>query len=374
MKPIRFLSCLLLALAAFEFSVCAQSKRAMPLRANIILIVADGLGTGDLSCYGQTQFQTPNLDRLATNGIRFTNYDAGGTASAPAFAALMLGKNTSHLPDAGFSLTANDITIAQVLQNSGYHTGLIGKWNLGDENSPGAPWEKGFDEFAGYLNPAEAENVYADYIWRYMPRFDLQTKQSNAYKGREPVYPNTGGQKGQYIPDWLMTLATRYIRNNIPDPFNHYTPFFLVVNEAVPGNGNCAVPTDAPFSEEPWPQIEKNRIATISRIDNDVGTLLHYLDGTKQAKNTVIFFTSDTVPKKRNGIDPQLLHESASPDDLRVPMIVYWPGKIPPGQVSGLGCSAKDFLPTAASIGLTQSPGKVDGVSLSSTLFGQTPK
>ena len=142
----------------------------MPRRPSIILIVADGLGYGDLSCYGQTKFQTPNLDRLAAEGVRFTSYYAGDAVSSPARAALMLGRDSGHLKqraDVDVPLAADDITVAQLLKQSGYHTGLIGEWDLGGDGTSGAPWNKGFDEFAGYLDPGDAENYYADYIWRY---------------------------------------------------------------------------------------------------------------------------------------------------------------------------------------------------------------
>jgi arylsulfatase A-like enzyme len=373
MKPIRFLLCLALALTVFELSADTPSSRPLPRRANIILIVADGLGQGDLSCYGQTQFQTPNLDKLAASGVRFTNYSAGGLASSAALAALMTGKDTSHQPDASYTLASGDITVAQLLGNSGYSTGMIGEWDLGDQNSSGAPWEHGFQQFAGYFDPADVENVYADFIWRYEPRYDTNN-QPNPFNGREMVYDNTGGQKGKYIPDWLTTLAVTYAKMYKPVRFNHYRPFFLALNFTIPGNGKREVPTDAPFSEEAWPQAEKNRAAMITRLDNDIGQLLENLDKTGQTKNTVIFFTSDTVPKKGGGTDPQFFHENASPDDLRVPMIVSLPGKFPAGQVCGLACSARDFLPTATAIGLVRPPEKVDGTSFLPALLGGAQK
>jgi arylsulfatase A-like enzyme len=142
----------------------------------------------------------------------------------------------------------------------------------------------------------------------------------------------------------------------------------------IPGNGYRAVPSDAPFSEEAWPQPEKNRAAAIGRLDDDIGRLLEQLDKLHQTSNTVIFFTSDTIPKKGGGVDPQFFHEISSTNDLRLPMIVRWPGRIPAGQVSGLECSARDFLPTAATIALTQPPGKIDGTTFFSALFGQNQK
>ena len=145
----------------------------------------------------------------------------------------------------------------------------------------------------------------------------------------------------------------------------------MVLNETIPGNGNREVPTDAPFSDEPWPQAERNRAAAIARLDDSIGKLINQLGTLDQFSNTVVFFTSDTVPKKDAGVDPKFFHENAGNGDLHVPFIVSWPGRIPAGQVSGVSCSARDFLPTAAAIGRVQPAQHVDGVSLLPVIFGR---
>jgi len=188
------------SLSAIFTNVAPAARPAIPRRASILFIQCDGLGYGDLSCYGQVKFQTPNLDRLAAEGMRFTNYFAGDAESSPACATLLLGKAANQVKqraDADVPLAAEDITVAQILKNSGYQTGLIGQWNLGDENSSGAPWKKGFVEFAGYLNAEDAENYYADYMFRCAPKGYLNptTNQREDYLGREMLYPNTGGKK-----------------------------------------------------------------------------------------------------------------------------------------------------------------------------------
>lgn len=372
MKPMRLFLCLLLVLAVS--SPRAWSDPATPRRANIILIVADGLGSGDLSCYGQTQFQTPNLDKLAAGGIRFNNYLAGGVADSPALASLVIGKDTSHLPGMDFSLTASDLTIAQLLKDSGYRTCLMGEWTLGDQNSVGAPWLRGFGEFEGYFDATDAQNPYPSSIWQYCPRFDTTENKMGIFNSRETIYKNADGKKNEYTSDLLTDWSINYIRNNQPQWFNHYRPFFLILHYPVPGNGNRVVPTDAPFSEESWPQSEKNRAAVIARLDGHIGQLLEQLNKFNQASNTVIFFTSDTPPQKGGGVDPKFFHENSSPDDLRVPLIVSWPGEIPAGQVSSLACSARDFLPTAASLAYLKPPKGIDGTSFSPALFGQNLK
>ena len=365
------------SLSAIFTNVAPAARPAIPRRASIIFIQCDGLGYGDLSCYGQTKFQTPNLDRLAAEGIRFTNYFAGDAASSPAGAALLLGKDAGHLKqraDVDVPLAADDLTVAQILKNAGYSTGLIGKWNLGDENSTGAPWKKGFEEFAGYLNAADAENFYADYIFRYAPKGYLNpaSNQREDYLGREMLYPNTGGKKGQYIPDLLAKAALNFVKENQPDQANRFRPFFLLLNYTVPhAEKMLVVPTDAPFSEEPWPQPEKNRAAAIARLDGYVGQLLDQLQTLRLTNNVMIFFTSDTTPKKSAAEDPNFFHSNISTNDLRVPMIVRWPGKIPAGQVSGFKWSPCDFLPTAAGIAYVNPAPVSDGVSVLPVLAGQ---
>jgi len=362
--------------AQLSFVFTNQPPQVLPRRPSIILIVADGLGHGDLSCYGQTKFQTPNLDRLAAEGIRFTSYYAGDAASSPSRAALLLGRDSEHLrqrPDANVPQAASEVTVGQLLKQSGYHTGLIGEWNLGSDGIGGAPWLSGFDEFAGYLDPNDESNYYADYIWRYAPQSILTTNnQKEDFAGKEMIYPNTGGQKGQYIPDLFTKAALNFVKNNQPDPFNRYRPFFLMLNYKIPGAGRGAVPTDAPFSSEPWPQPEKNKAAMIARLDGYVGQLLEQLQNLGLTNNVVIFFTSDTGPQNGAGADPNFFKSIIASNSLRVPMIVRWPDKIPAGQVSAYSWTASDFLPTAADIALTKATANIDGCSVLPTLLGQT--
>jgi arylsulfatase A-like enzyme len=392
MKPTRFnwLCRALLPALLLDFSANAQSlvfsntaPPAIPRRASIILVVADGLGYGDLSCYGQTNFQTPNLDKLAAEGIRFTSYYAGAAAGSPARAALMLGTDSGHLrqrADADVSLAPDEITVAQMLQQSGYRTGLIGEWNLGDENSSGAPWKKGFDEFAGYFDAKDAENFYADYMWRYAPKsiFNEANNQMDTFMGRETLVPNLGGAKGEFIPDVLTKAAVNFIQINRPDQFNRYRPFFLLLNYKIPGDGKSQVPTDAPFSEEPWPQPAKNKAAMIARLDGYIGQLTEQLQKLGMTNNVAVFFTSDTGPKKASGIDPKFFNSAGHfrggelyEGDLRVPMIIRWPGNIAAGSLNDVPAGAWDIAPTLLDIAFASPVTNFDGISLLPTLSGK---
>jgi arylsulfatase A-like enzyme len=203
--------------------------------------------------------------------------------------------------------------------------------------------------------------------------YDETNKQFNAFIGKEMVYPNIGEEKGEYIPDLFTKAALNFVKINLPDQFNHHRPFFLLLNYKIP-NEKIQVPTDAPFSEENWPQSEKNRAALISRIDDYVGQLRGQLQKIGMTNNVAIFFSSASVPKKTAEIDPDFFHSNISTNDFRVPMIVCWPKTIPAGKVSDLKWSAQDFLPTAAQIAYAQSPTNIDGVSLLPLLTGQAGK
>lgn len=368
----------LLALAALlEFSAAAQTivfsnsapvRRAIPRRSSVILIVAHGLGYGDLSCYGQQQFQTPDLDKLAADGVRFTNYFAE-KSSVASQAALMFGETRNANTPA---LASDEITVAQILKRAGYHTGLLGNWNLGDKNSSGAPWKKGFDEFLGFLGAQGEADNYADHLWLHMPHL-VRNSTNNVradFTGQEEIYPNTLKPKGQYIPDLLTKAVVNFAKDNKPDPFNRYRPFFLLVNYTIPEGATGKVPSDAPYSGEPWPQAEKNRAAMISRLDGYIGQIREGLNNLDMTNNVAIFFTSDSVSKKSGGVDPKFFHSNISTNDFRVPMIICWPGNIAAGQVSGEKYSAKDFLLTAAEIGFARTPKNATGKSMLSKLRG----
>ena len=187
------------------------------------------------------------------------------------------------------------------------------------------------------------------------------------------IYSNTQG-KNQYIPDLLTKAAMNFMQINQPDKFNRYRPFFLLLNYKIPGDGRSQVPTDAPFSEEKWPQPAKNKAAMIARLDGYIGQLAEQLQKLGMTNNVAVFFTSATVPKKTDAVNPNFFHSVVSTNDLRAPMIVHWPGTIPAGTVSDFKWSARDFLPTAAEIGFTKPLADINGASILPALRGQTKK
>jgi arylsulfatase A-like enzyme len=371
-------------LASLFTNVTHATTTAIPRRSSIIFIQCNGLGYGDLSCYGQTKFQTPNLDRLAAEGIRFTSYYAGDAASSPSRAVLLSGRDSGRLrqrADVDIALAPDENNVVRLLKNSGYHTGLIGEWSLGDE-----PWTQGFDEFAGFVNSDEGQNYYADYLWRYAPKaiVDTTNNRFNDFIGKEELYPNTGDKMVQYLPDVFTTAALNFVKNNQPDQFNHHRPFFLLLDYPTPrpdtlGTNRFPVPTDAPFSDEQWPQPAKNRAAMIARLDGDIGKLLDQLKTIGMTNNVAIFFSSDTGPQNAAGAESKFFQSTGGlrggrgelyEGGLRVPLIVRWPGNIPAGGLDDLPVGAWDIAPTLLDIAFARPAPNFDGTSLLPVLAG----
>jgi len=360
-------------------------RPATPRLPSIIFILADDLGYADLGCYGQTRIKIPNIDKLAAEGIRFSDFYAGSTVCAPSRCALMTGLHAGHAwirGNSDLSLRPEDVTVAELLNQAGYHTGLTGKWGLGKEHSTGVPQKKGFDEFAGYLDQVHAHDYYTDRLWRFDPKVPFDDWQY--------LSENQGGKKGLYIPDLLAKASLNFVRIHKPDQFNHFRPFFLYLANIIPhanneeahrsGNG-MQVSSDAPYSSEPWPQPEKNKAAMITRLDADVGKLMDKLKELKIDQDTVVIFSSDNGPHKEGGVDPKFF-QSAGPlrgtkrdlyeGGVRVPLIVRWPAQIKPGRVSDFIGAFWDFMPTLAEIASAKCPTNIDGISFVPTLLGKT--
>jgi arylsulfatase A-like enzyme len=364
-----------LGLVSTGFSEQALAADA-PSGPNILFILADDLGYGDLGCYGQRQIRTLNIDRLAAQGMRFTQCYAGSTVCAPSRCALMTGKHTGHCTVRGNALVPlriEDRTVAEVLVPAGYETALIGKWGLGEPDSTGVPNRKGFDYFFGYLNQVHAHNYYPDYLWR--------NEKKVAIEGNV-VERGVAKKRVTYSPDLFTREALEFLGKRRDRPFFLYLAYTLphANNERGKAEGNgMEVPSDAPYSKEIWPQAQKNHAAMITRLDADVGRVLERLKELKLEENTIVFFSSDNGPHKEGGADPKFF-KSAGPlrghkrdlteGGIRVPMIVRWPGKVKAGAVSNQVWAFWDFLPTAAALAGTKKPDEIDGISVVPTLLG----
>jgi len=343
--------------------------RHPPRRPNIIFVVADDLGYGELGCYGQALIRTPNLDRMAAEGVRFTDCYAGSTVCAPSRCALMTGRHTGHCHVRGNALVPlrpEDLTVAEVLKGAGYATGLIGKWGLGEPKTTGLPNRKGFDYFFGYLNQAHAHDYYPDHLFRNERRVALPA--------------NRAGGKGEYSHDIFTRQALDFVHREAGGPFFLYLAYTIPhANNELKEKG-MEVPSAAPYTKEDWPEPERNKAAMITRLDADIGRIMAQIKALRIESNTVVFFTSDNGPHKEGGVKAEFF-QSAGPlrgikrdvyeGGIRVPMIVRWPGRVPAGAVSDQVWYFPDFLPTAAEIAGAKTPAGLDGLSILPTLLGQ---
>ena len=378
-----------LLLVAGTITVTGVSTKDKP---NIIYILADDMGYGDLGCYGQKEIKTPAIDQLAADGIRFTRHYAGSTVSAPSRCSLMTGLHAGHSKIRGNSpkveLDERDTTIASVLKSEGYKTALIGKWGLGDEGSTGIPSKQGFDYFFGYLNQVHAHNHFPEYLLRNDVRVPI---------GNEVIYLRPGeDKKGNgsatknklvYSQDLLMKEAMQFVKNNAK------SPFFLYLSVIIPhANDEYAlasnehgmeVPDYGIYKDKNWPNPQKGLAAMISYLDKDVAQLRAQLVQLGIDKNTIIIFASDNGPHSEAKNDPIFFNSSGGlrgqkrdeyEGGIRIPMIACWPGTIKPGKVTNHISAFWDVMPTLAEIAGAKAPQKIDGISFLPTLLGKKQK
>jgi arylsulfatase A len=362
-----------------------SQDRAQSKRPNILLIQADDLGYGDLSAYGQSHFETPHLDRLAREGIRFTQYYAGSTVCAPSRAALMTGLHTGHgwiRGNGEFPLRDEDVTVAMALGDAGYRTAVIGKWGLGRSGTSGQPDRKGFAFSFGFLDHRHAHRQYTDHL----------------YRGGQRVPTDVNGD---YVNDLFTREATAFIERA------DERPFFLYLNYTVP-HAELRVPDDsiAPFKgkfqetgfvnekadarpagfedvslgyrSQPVPRAAF--VAMVTRMDRDIGRLVDQLRARGLDDRTLILFTSDNGPHREGGADPAFFNSSGGlrgikrdlyEGGIRVPLIARWTGTIPSGRESSHMWAHWDMFPTLAELAGARIPSGLDGRSMARALRGE---
>jgi arylsulfatase A-like enzyme len=360
-------------LITFASTLSAQT------RPNIIFIQADDLGYGDLSCYGQRKFRTPNIDRLAAEGMRFTQYYAGSTVCAPSRSALMTGQHTGHTRirgNARHPLLPEDVTVAEALKSAAYKTALIGKWGLGEAGTTGVPNRQGFDYFFGYLNQRHAHNYYPTFLWRNEKRIDLR----NLVPDEDAEGSGVSTNRVDYAHDLMAEEALEFIEGNGGGPFFIYLAFTIPHANNEAKNKGMEVPDLGEFASEDWPDQEKAKAAMITRLDRDVGRLMALLKKLGIDDNTLVFFTSDNGPHREGGADPDFF-DSNGPlrgikrdlyeGGIRVPMIARWPKRIKAGAKSDQVWAHWDLLPTLAEVAGVKPPADIDGVSMFNALRGR---
>ncbi|SFD24490.1 arylsulfatase [Algibacter pectinivorans] len=344
-----------------------DNKQALS-KPNIIYILADDMGYGDLGSYGQKIIKTPVLDRMASEGIRFTEHYSGSTVCAPSRGVLMTGLNTAHAyirgnfsiqEEGNLAIPENTITVAKLLNKGGYNTGVIGKWGLGGPKSVGGPNSQGFDYSFCYLDQRNAHEYYPNYLWENEEKYVLEK--------------NANNQELQYSHDLFTGKALNFIKEHKESPFFLYLPYTIP-------HGKYQVPDDAPYTDLDMPQPIKNYAAMITRMDSDIGKIINQLKAYNIDENTIIIFSSD------NGPTPNVnkYYDSNGPSKgfkrdlyeggIKAPMIVRWPSNIKPGTTSNLVSDFSDFLPTACDIAGIETPKNIDGISFVNELQGKEQK
>lgn len=359
-------------------------------RPNIIYIMADDLGYGDLGCYGQQTILTPHIDRMAAEGMRFTDHYAGHTVCRPSRLVLWSGQHVGHTGLIGNrprSLTSQEPTVAKLLQQAGYATGGVGKWSLGNVNdpqdidNPGHPNRNGFDYWYGYMNQGRAHNYYPPFLWENDQQVDLPgnvLRADGASRGR------VSSERVSYSHDFMTTAAFEFIRQHRDGPFllNVHWTIPHANNEAgrVLGDG-MEIPDYGDYAQRDWPNPEKGFAAMVTHMDRDVGRLLALLKELQIDEKTLVFFTSDNGPHQEGGHKHEFFDSngplngfkrSMHDGGIRVPMIARWPGHITPGSSTDLPSAFWDFLPTACEAAGVEPADKIDGISYLPTLLGDS--
>lgn len=358
---------------------------------NVVFIIADDLGYGDLSCYGQEKFQTPNIDRLALEGMRFTQCYSGTTVSAPSRACLMTGLHSGHAPIRGnqevepegqMSLPAGINSIFQIFKTAGYTTGCFGKWGLGAPEAEGDPNKQGVDDFFGYNCQLLAHNYYADHLWDNGKRVELTD--------------NYNGGFGTYTQDLIHERGLQFLDKNKDKPFFLFLPYVIPHAELIVPEDSIIQKFRGKYPEKPFkgcdsgPMYRKGGYcsqkepratfaAMVYRLDVYVGQVVAKLKELGLYENTIIVFCSDNGPHMEGGADPVFFNgngifrgykRDVYEGGIRVPFIVGWPGVVKQGQTDFM-CSFWDMLPTFAQMTGVKVKDRIDGISLMPLLTGK---
>lgn len=397
LKPFSF-SALLIATA---FSACSQKEEVIesPQKTNIVFILADDLGYGDLGFLGQEYIETPNIDKLASEGMFFTNHYAGATVCAPSRSALLTGLHTGHTPIRGnkeiqpegqYPMPDSIPSMASVMQQAGYKTGAFGKWGLGFIGTTGDPAHQGFESFYGYNCQRFAHRYYPAHLWHNDEKIVLE---GNAWM-----------EKTTYAPDLIQEQTLAFLDENKDEPFFLFMPIVMPHAElaipedevfqkyrakfgdetpvlARPGSEYGADINISAYQSQPYPRA--TFAAMVERIDMYVGEVMAKLDELGIADNTMVVFSSDNGAHQEGGADPEFFNSNGIyrgykrdlyEGGIRTPLIVYWPEKVKAGAKSDHVSAFWDLLPTFAEIAGVESPQGIDGKSFLPAILGQEEK
>jgi arylsulfatase A-like enzyme len=374
------------------FIVCLAQLSQAATRPNVIYVIADDLGYGDLSCYGQTNFSTPNIDALARKGMLFKQHYSSAPVCAPARGSLMTGLHVGHgavrgnsevQPEGQQPMPADTFTLAHLFKQAGYATGAFGKWGLGAPGSASEPLKMGFDRFYGFNCQRMAHHYYPYFLWN-----DNQ---------REMLWGNFGLETREYAPDLIQEQALRFVETNKNRPFFLYYAAIQPHAEMFAPEKNMEkyrgkFPPEKPYKGvDDGPEFRKGDYgsqaephaafaAMVDTLDENVGELMAKLKELGIADNTLVIFTSDNGPHQEAGHDPDYFKSNGGlrgykrdlyEGGIRVPMIAHWPGKISAGATTDHISAFQDVLPTMAQLTGQPIPEGIDGVSFLPTLLQQ---
>jgi arylsulfatase A-like enzyme len=394
----RFHPALLFVLLCFALDARARQP-------NIVFFLADDLGYGDIGAFGQKKIHTPNLDRLAAEGMRFTQHYAGNAVCAPSRCVLLTGKHPGHAwirdnkevqPEGQPPLPANTMTLAKLLHANGYATGAFGKWGLGFPGSEGEPLKQGFDRFFGYNCQRVAHNYYPTSLWDNATRIALNNPPFSAHQKLSPNADSRSPESYRdftgrdYAPDRIRDAAIDFVRKNAGRPFFLYFPT-TVPHLALQVPEDSLAEYRGKFPEEPYtgtnnylPHLTPRAAyaAMITRMDRDTGQIINTIRELKLEENTIFVFTSDNGPlyDKLGGTDTDFFNSangfrgrkgSLYEGGVRVPLIVRWKGHIKTNTTSGRVTGFEDWMPTFAELLNIKAPSHIDGVSFAPTLRGE---
>jgi len=376
----------LLALAPLLLSAATREK------PNLIVILADDLGYGDLGCYGQKLIQTPRFDAMAASGLRFTQFYAGSPIGAPSRCVLLTGRHVGRAVVRGNSiepiaLNSNQPTVASLLKSAGYTTACIGKWGVGTPRDLTNPNDMGFDHFYGYVNPWHSNNHYPEFLIRNGKVEKLENVAADEWKAmQDPAHPQAGrgvsAKREEYAPDLLVADTLRFVRENKDKPFFVYFAPNTPHANTDAGSHGMEVPDLGEYASKDWPDAEKAYAALVRNLDRDTGRILDLLEELGIAKDTLVLFTSGNGPHKDAGHDPEFFDSNGKmrggkgdilEGGIRVPAIASWPGTIAPGGVNAHQWYVGDLMATAAELAGLPRPADIDSDSLIPTLKGNPP-
>ena len=386
MKEYKFIPSKIFIIIATIILISANSTKAgkeVSRKPNLIFILADDLGYGDLGCFGQKKIKTPNLDGMAKKGMKLTQFYAGSTVCAPSRCVLMTGLHTGHAYIRGngrHNLRPSDFTVAELFKKAGYKTGCFGKWGLGNEGTDGIPTKQGFDSFYGYLHQGHAHNYYPTFLIKNESRIKLR----NIPEQESKTGAGWASVRRDYSHDLITENALHWIDMNHNEQFFLYIPFTIphANNEGKRGTKDGQeVPDYGIYRDKNWTNQNKGQAAMITRMDSDIGRILSKLNKYKISNNTLIIFSSDNGHHREGGNDPEFFNANGPlrgmkrdlyEGGIRVPTIAYWPNRIKAGSTSDQPFYFGDLMATAAELAGTSSPSALDSISFLPTLINNS--